>query len=100
MSAPEFAELPLHDAVLGRVEMLWSEKLCRLHLLVFASPGEPAAPHILEFNGVTLATLPRKEPWGPSSSIMASKREGAYKIEMQSGDCLEVEACGFQLLRL
>lgn len=100
MSGITFSDLPLHDAILGNVEVAWEKKLCRLYLLVFTVAGEAAAPHVLEFNSVTSVVLPHHEPWGPSSAVMSASHDRTYRIEMQSGDCLEVEACGFQLHRL
>lgn len=80
-------DLPLHDAILHRLELLWEQKVCRLHLAAFATAGQHATAHVLEFTGVAHIQAPHAEPWGPSVFInqaWGSSREG-FKIEMQSG---------------
>lgn len=90
--------LPLHDSVLLRTELLWSEGICRLHLQSFVVPGERATPHVLEFNGVTRLIVSRAEPWGPSEFVNAARGSGkdGFEIEMQSGDLIEIIGSGFE----
>ena len=96
MREPQINSLPLHDAVLRSVEYSWQQKNCRVSLSVFVDAGKDARPHTLEFHGVTSISLPHHESWGPSAFIhSASQGDGAYKIQMQSGDVLEVTASGF-----
>jgi hypothetical protein len=101
MSAQEFSSLPLHDALLWSVELLWEQKLCRLHLAAFAQKGEAASPHLLEFQQVTALKVPHEESWGPSSSVNSvSHSFGSFQVEMQSGDTIEITARGFTLVAL
>lgn len=101
MSAQQFTSLPLHDALLVSITLLWEEKICRVHLQVFAEHGNAAFPHLLEFHGVELVNAPFTEPWGPSCSINSvSQTAGRFLIEMQSGDTIEVKAGGFTFVAL
>jgi hypothetical protein len=94
--APSFSDLTLPDAVLVAIEVLWSEKLCRIQLSAFVEHGQPATSHLLEFHGVTKLALSHNESWGPSQYILCSAEvNGIYQLQMQSGDNIEVEASGF-----
>lgn len=96
MSEQQIGLLPLHDAVLYSVEYSWQQKLCRFNLSAFAEVGKNATLHLLEFEGVTFVALPHQESWGPSAFMhSASQANGVYKIQMQSGDIVEVAASGF-----
>jgi hypothetical protein len=96
MSAQEFASLPLHDALLQSITLLWEQKICRFHLDAFAEQGKAAYPHVLEFHGVELVSVPLTDSWGPSSSINStSQSAGRFLIEMQSGDTIEIRAGAF-----
>lgn len=90
-------ELPLHDAILRRVELAWAEKCCRVYLEASAVPGRPAAPHVLEFRGVSLLRVPHSEQWGPSTFINQARGSplDGFEIEMQSGDVIEIAGNGF-----
>ncbi len=53
--------------------------------------------HVVHIAGLRQLSCPRQQPWGPSSSIIEiSRSASAYgftlRIEMQSGDVIEVEA--------
>ena len=101
MSILPFSNLPLHDAVLNRIELSWQEKLCRIHLAAFVEPGLSAVAHQLEFYGVTRFVLSHSESWGPSASILnGSEVDGVYQLQMQSGDNIEVKASGFSFVAL
>jgi hypothetical protein len=53
-------------------------------------------PHVLAFEGVTLLSTTHSEPWGPSSCVNATSIEGGrFRVEMQSGDILEIEATSY-----
>ena len=96
MGATGFEALPLHDAVLRSVEVDWEKKRCVLHVSAFTIPNCGAAPHVLAFEGVTLLSIPQNEPWGPSSCVnSASSTDGGFRIEMQSGDVIELTAASF-----
>lgn len=49
---------------------------------------------MLVFEGFQHIEVPRRESWGPSSSINAltQPQEGIFEIELQSGDTIRVEA--------
>jgi hypothetical protein len=85
MQPSEIETLPLHDASLESVEVLWAEARCRLVLSLHSGK------HLLEFRGVTRTTIPHEKPWGPSISINeASFKDGVTSIEMQTGDTIEI----------
>tara|TARA_R110001599_G_scaffold309249_2_gene516203 strand:+ start:994 stop:1329 length:336 start_codon:yes stop_codon:yes gene_type:complete len=101
MAKSEFDQLPLHDALLESAEAKWAEKTIQLRLAVFTDSTKEAAPHVLSFLGVTSFIMQHKEAWGPSNSVLsASYSCGIYRLEMQSGDCIEVEADSFDLASL
>lgn len=101
MSTQAFATLPLHDAVLGQIEYLWKQKLCRIQLSAFSEAGKNAKPHQLEFRGVSNVSFSHDESWGPSSSVLSgSYTEGSYHLQMQSGDQIEVTASAFSFVAL
>ena len=101
MAKSEFERLPLHDALLESAEARWSEKTIKLRFAVFTDSTKEAAPHVLSFLGVTNFIMRHEEAWGPSDSVLsASYSCGIYRLEMQSGDCIEVEAGSFDLASL
>eukprot|EP00456_Euglypha_rotunda_P014288 TRINITY_DN14469_c0_g1_i1.p1 TRINITY_DN14469_c0_g1~~TRINITY_DN14469_c0_g1_i1.p1 ORF type:complete len:102 (-),score=18.05 TRINITY_DN14469_c0_g1_i1:120-425(-) len=101
MSLQDFVALPLHDAVLGTIEVVWQEKLIRMRLAAFVSVGQRATEHQLEFHGVSHVVLPHSEPWGPSSSVLAGSQAGStYQLQMQSGDNIVITANGFSFVAL
>lgn len=96
MSA-QFDELPLHDAVFYEMRIGWEERTCTVHLAAFVAPGERAQPHALRFQGVTRLLVPHDDPWGPSVFVNGASRDpdGAFRLEMQSGDVIEIHAAAF-----
>jgi hypothetical protein len=95
MQLTEIDELPLHDATLVAVEMVWNEARCRVVMLM--SSGR----HVLDFNGVTMLRMSRELPWGPSVSINdATVRGGIVTIGMQSGDFITIAAKGMEYLAI
>jgi len=89
------AELPLHDASLLAVHVVWADGRCVLQLET-GDRGEVA----LVFSGVTEANLPRNQPWGPSTLINAMRKLGhdAFEVELQSGDVLRMHAAAWELV--
>jgi hypothetical protein len=88
--------VPLHDAVLTAIHMSWSERVCVLELSAFVAPGSHAVPCCLTFHGVSDLRVPHEESWGTSSSVNGGTAHGGvFKIEMQSGDVIEVKAHEF-----
>lgn len=83
-----FSALPLHDATLLAICICWDAARCDISLRPVGMP-----PHLLVFEGFKNIELPRREEWGPSSSVNSvSERDGLFEIEMQSGDTIRVEA--------
>jgi hypothetical protein len=79
--------LPLHDATLESIELVWKEAQCRVVVTL------ESGTHLLTFGGVTKVSIPRDEPWGSSISVNeASFERGVATIEMQSGDTIEITA--------
>jgi hypothetical protein len=96
MSELEFSALPLHDATIKSIILLWEQKICRIDLLAFAIPGNDATAHALEFSGTSLLIAPRGDAWGPSSSVLSGTRTpNGFSLAMQSGDTIEVAATGY-----
>ena len=85
----EIDTLPLHDATLKAVEFDWAASTCTVYLATSALSN-----CALIFAEVSEVALPKKQPWGPSSSVnTATARDaGIYEIEMQSGDILRIAA--------
>ena len=84
-----FADLPLHDAVLSALHIVWETARCDLRLHPVGRD-----PHSLVFEGFTNIELPRRERWGRSASINSAKQlaQNLFEIELQSGDILRIEA--------
>ena len=84
-----FSTLSIHDATLSAISVSWAAARCDIRLLPVG-----LAPHMLVFEGFTSIELPRRESWGPSSSINSSSEQmtGKFEIELQSGDTLRIEA--------
>jgi hypothetical protein len=96
LSTQEFSSLPLHDAMLQSIELLWEKKLCRFRLHAFVQKGKLASPYLLEFQDVTALKVPHEELWGSSFYVnSASYLSGNFYIEMQSGDTIEIIARSF-----
>jgi hypothetical protein len=81
--------LPLHDATLKAVRLIWAEGHCVLEL---SSSSAPSCE--LVFTGVSELSVPRRHPWGPSVSINTVRQVGdnTFEVEVQSGDVLRIEA--------
>jgi len=84
-----FDDLPLHDALLAAIHVSWEAARCDLRLRPVGLPS-----HYLVFEGFSLIELPRREGWGPSSSIntLREAQHGVFEIELQSGDIIRIEA--------
>jgi len=96
-----FADLPLHDAQLHDIQVLWEQRVCRIRLSAFAVQGKDAVPHLLEFLEVTDLRLPHEAPWGPSVFVNEGTEpsEGHFRIMMQSGDGIDIRAARFTFRR-
>ncbi len=84
-----FNTLPIHDATLSDIHVSWKIGRCELHLLPVG-----LAPHLLVFEGFTSIEIPRRESWGPSSSVnqVVEVGGGQFEIELQSGDMIRIHA--------
>ncbi|WP_220719580.1 hypothetical protein [Agarivorans litoreus] len=92
-----FETLPLHDALLGRIEIDWDTALVWLDLQAFSEVSESALPYCLLFRVVTDFRYSRINEWGPSNSILDAKMLGdEYHIQMQSGDSIFIKASGYE----
>jgi hypothetical protein len=92
-----FETLPLHDALLGRIEIDWDTALVRLDLQAFSEVAKPALPYYLLFRVVTDFRYSRLNEWGPSNSILEAKVVGdEYHIQMQSGDNICIKASSYE----
>lgn len=86
-----FESEPLHDAIVGNINVLWSEQVVEIALHAFAYKGIDAQPFTLRFEEVIDVVIPLKFPWGPSNSINeATHAEGVFSLEMQSGDLIKI----------
>jgi len=90
-----------HDSTLDSVSIQWRERRGTLALKTWN--GGPAKMRI-EFFDFQDLELPKRAPWGPSSSVNTVSLEtppGArfsdLKVELQSGDTLVIQAKRFEL---
>ena len=94
MSPLKFAQLPLHDAVLGDVRVNWRERKCVADLSAFVDGlTKQAQDRRLTWSGVVEVVIPQRTPWGASIRVNAAREEeGWFVLEMQSGDCIRIAA--------
>lgn len=88
-----------HDATLCSVTVDWGTG--DVTLAVRAS-GPPAALVMIRGRGLSNLVCPRVHPWGPSVSIntleaFAADAAELLRVEMQSGDIVEVRAREFTI---
>ena len=89
----------LHDYSLIKVEVMWAEAVCHLHLVTWSNAEGRHTPVVVELTGVKFVSLPRNEPWGPSSSInSATFSARTLSVEMQSGDLISISAEGYRVV--
>jgi len=91
-----FTSLPLHEALLAFVYVSWEAARGDLRLRPVGLPV-----HLLVFEGFTHLEFPRREHWGPSSSIntLAQPQEGIFEIGLQSGDLIRIESPHWSFIR-
>jgi len=82
----------LHDAVLTRIDVAWSTRVCEIH---FQGAPQTCAgrPFVLRFGGTTNVVVPASQPWGASSSVLEVRfvKPDNFVFLMQSGD--EISVC-------
>ena len=95
----QFDALPLHDAVVEDIILIWGERTLNFNVLAFAESGKEASPYKLQFFGVSSFICLHQSSWGESSFVnQATELSGVYVIEMQSGDKIEIIADTFLFL--
>ncbi|MGD1001703.1 MAG: hypothetical protein ABSA67_13500 [Candidatus Brocadiia bacterium] len=90
----QIAALPLHDAVLYCLRVDWSSRTCTADMSAFVDGlNHWAQPRRLTWKKIQEVVIPLREPWGPSEQINSARQEeGAYLVEMQSGDVIRIVA--------
>ena len=89
----EFSALKLHDASLQSIAFDWKSAQCQLELQCWSVELGRVQLIRLGFFKVSDLKVPKREPWGNSVSILEQCFEqGIYRIQMQSGDCIEITA--------
>jgi hypothetical protein len=92
-----FEQLPLHDAILGLIDIDWDEAFVKLNLHVFIEITKPAEPYQLKFIGVTNFSFTRDNEWEPSNSVLeVNIVDDEYQLQMQSGDKILIKADAFE----
>jgi hypothetical protein len=99
MSPAEFANLPLHDAVLHELRVNWSDRKCVADLAAFVEgPSSMAQARRLIWTDVAEVIIPQRCPWGASAHVNSVREEkGWFVVEMQSGDLIRVAAANLEL---
>lgn len=88
----------LHDATLISIRLYWAERRCEL---LFAGAPEIPGPFALEFNSVSVVSIPSKMPWGPSDSVLeVDFSNGVAFFVMQSGDSITVMSSDYLFKRM
>ena len=88
--------LPLHDAILGEININWENRIVEIHLQAFVKQGSKALPHLLKFEGVSNIEVPHNSPWGESFFVNdVSLVDDCCEVEMQSGDVVKIVAESF-----
>lgn len=96
---PGLDTLPLHDAIVNRITLLWKERVLEFELLAFVECDKEAVLYKLQFTGVRNFNCPHASPWGESFYInSATSSADSYAIEMQSGDEISIEAAGYSFI--
>lgn len=91
----------LHDAINDGIHFDWAAGRLEIHLTVPASSDNRGVLQSIDAADVTLLRCPRVQPWGPSkyinsvtgpSLVETTGHVTSLKIEMQSGDEIDIEA--------
>ena len=89
----DFSDLPLHDGLVKTISINWSGKSAEIFLDCFLKPNQNAQPCVLTFSGISSVNVPMTAPWGESNSINTARvQKNIFKIELQSGDILQLKA--------
>jgi hypothetical protein len=89
----EIDKLPLHDATLESIKVDWGSREVAINLKVYTSRNSSVEPYVLKFEKVNNIQAPHDSPWGDSESInRVTVEDKKIKIEIQSGDVIEVSA--------
>jgi len=88
-----FNSWPLHDAPVQEIKVEWGARCCVISLNVFLRQGERASPCQIRFDGVAEVHVPMRSSWGKSIAVNTHAQVGkTYRLEMQSGDMIQVVA--------
>ena len=88
---------PLHDALVERITLHWTDRTVTFELLAFVRRDQSATPHELCFSGVRDFHCPHLSPWGESFYVNSAEGDsGSFMLQMQSGDEIRVLADGFR----
>lgn len=94
----ETAMTDMHDWTLESVHFDWPSAVAELRLV------SPLGPATIAAEGVHDLKIPRSMPWGPSRSVNVTDGPTpmggslqSLRIEMQSGDVIEIVARTFAL---
>jgi hypothetical protein len=95
----DFAEWPLHDAIVGPFTLDLEAQTCRLDLDVFFRRGEDAQPGRIEWEGVSEFKASQTFPWGRSFPAINRhwREDELYVLELQTGDQVQVAATSASL---
>lgn len=91
------ADLALHDATLVSLALDWAAGTCAAELRGPVWPGWAGVR--VRWSGVRVVMAERREPWGPSVSVLEHRPGpgGRDELAMQSGDLVAVEAARCEL---
>lgn len=83
----------LHDAVLTKIDIAWSIRVCEFHFRGAPLMGA-GQPFLIRFDGIRSVVVPTGHPWGASSSVLEVRfvAPDTYVFEMQSGDEISVHS--------
>jgi len=85
-----FQSLNLHDATLINIEFDWVNALTLVSFKLYRENV------VIKFSDCTRVSISHEVPWGQSVSVNAISQDGKmFKIEMQSGDTISINAGSF-----
>jgi hypothetical protein len=89
----EFDSLMLHDATLIDINFNWLKSVTTVKF------KKHDGIYSIQFSSCTNLSIPHECSWGESNSINSFSNKGCvYKIEMQSGDLIVINASGFSMV--
>lgn len=93
-----FDDLPLHDAVIKDINILYSESELSVQIRTSAAVHNDPGDYLLVFFGVSSIKLSLNREWGRSESILSHKQDNdCFSMKIQSGDELSIAASGYTM---